>query len=92
MGDAFDIVGERKQIDYLTGRRWRKEKYEITLRNHKDKDVEVKIREKFWRWANWKIIDSSHPYEKRDSQTIEFSVKIEAKGDVRVTYMVKYWW
>jgi hypothetical protein len=94
MGEAFDIVGERKRTDYssdLNKRRF-EETFEIKLRNHKDSDVAVKVVEHLYRWNNWKIVDSSSKFEKKDAQTIEFTVPVPKDGESVVTYTVKYSW
>ena len=94
VGDAFDIVGERVQTDFKVDYDddWMKESYEITLRNHKDEDVEVRVVEHMFRWSEWKIVDASHEFAKTDAQTIEFRVPVEANGETIVTYTVRYDW
>jgi hypothetical protein len=94
MGEAFDIVGERKRSNFasdLKGRRF-EETFEIKLRNHKDSDATVTVVEHLYRWNNWKIVDSSAKYEKKDAQTIEFAVPVPKDGEATVTYTVKYSW
>jgi hypothetical protein len=94
MGEAFDIVGERKRSDYssdLNKRRFQ-ETFEIRLRNHRDSDATVKVMEHLYRWNNWKIVDSSSKFEKKDAQTIEFTVPVPKDGESVVTYTVKYSW
>jgi hypothetical protein len=94
IGDAFDIVGERIQTDFKVeyDEDWMEESYEITLRNHKDEDIEVRVVEHLFRWTEWKILEASQDYEKMDSQTIEFQVPVEADGETVVTYTVRYEW
>jgi hypothetical protein len=94
VGDAFDIVGERIQTDFRVeyDEDWMEESYEITLRNHKDEDVEIRVVEHLFRWTEWQILESSHDYEKMDAQTIEFRVPVEANGETVVTYTVRYEW
>jgi len=94
VGDAFDIVGERVQTDFKVDydEDWLEETYEITLRNHKDEDVEVRVVEHMFRWSEWEILDESHEYDKIDSRTIEFRVPVEANGESIVTYTVRYEW
>jgi hypothetical protein len=94
MGEAFDIVGERKRSNFasdLKGRRF-EETFEIKLRNHKDSDATVTVVEHLYRWNNWKIIGASAKYEKMDAQTIEFTVPVPKDGEATVTYTVKYSW
>jgi hypothetical protein len=94
IGDAFDIVGERIQTDFQAeyDEDWMQESYQITLRNHKDEDVEVRIVEHMFRWSEWQILEESHDHEKLDAQTIEFRVPVEANGETVVTYTVRYEW
>jgi hypothetical protein len=93
LGDAFDIVGERKQMDFRKpGRRVIEETYEITLRNHKDHDVEVRVVEHMFRWTEWRVIRSTQDHSKLDAQTIEFRVPLSEDGETTVEYTVQYRW
>jgi hypothetical protein len=94
IGDAFDIVGERVQTDFRVDYDddWMEESFEITLRNHKDEDVEVRVVEHMFRWSEWKILEESHEHDKMDAQTMEFRVPVEANGETTVTYTVRYDW
>jgi len=94
MGEAFDVVGERKRTDYssdLKNRRF-EETFEIKLRNHKDSAATVTVVERLYRWNNWKIANASTKFEKKDAQTIEFTVPVPKDGEAVVTYTVKYSW
>jgi len=91
VGVAFDLIGERKQrgfkrIDAHTI----EEAYEIAARNHKKEDVMVRVVEHLYRYADWEIIESSHPFVKLDSKTIEFRLNIPSDGQSDLTYLVKY--
>ena len=94
MGEAFDLVGERKRTDFSSDEKKHRfeETFEIKLRNHKDSAATVTVVEHLYRWSNWKIADSSAKYEKKDAQTIEFSVPVPKDGEAVVTYTVKYSW
>lgn len=94
LGSAFDLVGERKQTDFKVdqGRRWLRESFEITVRNHKDEDVRVIVKENLYRWMNWEIEQSTLPFEKQDARTIHFPVRVERNSDAVVTYTVLYTW
>jgi len=92
LGDAFDVVGERKRINYRAGDHWAEESFEISLRNHKDSDIVVNVIEHMWRYANWKIINKSHEFNKKDAQTIEFKVPVAKDQETKVSYTVRYWW
>ncbi len=93
VGDAFDIVGERVQTDFrLPSKKSIEETYRIVLRNHKDEAVEVRVVEHLFRWSNWSILRSSQRYQKLDSSTIEFAVRVPADGETELTYTVRYSW
>jgi hypothetical protein len=92
LGDAFDVVGERKRTNYRSGNNWAEESFEISLRNHKDSNIEINVIEHMWRYSNWKITDKSHEFTKKDAQTIEFKVPVARNGETKVTYTVRYWW
>ncbi len=88
IGDAFDVVGERKQLtqeqpnNHLT-----RESYEISLRNHKDKKVTVTAVEHSY--GDWKIKTNSHKFTKKDAHTFEFEVEVPARGEVTITYEIE---
>ncbi|MDE2491446.1 MAG: DUF4139 domain-containing protein [Elusimicrobia bacterium] len=94
MGEAFDLVGERKRTDFSSDFRKRRftETFEIRLRNHKDSDATVTVVEHLYRWTNWKIVDASQKWTKKDAQTVEFSVPVKKDGESVVTYTVRYSW
>jgi hypothetical protein len=94
VGDAFDIVGERVQTDFKidTDRRFMEETFQITLRNHKTEDVEVRVVEHMYRWSQWQILTETQDHTKTDAQTIEYRVPVKADGEATVTYTVRYEW
>ena len=94
-GDAFDIVGERKRIDYQhdDNRKQMEEAFEIRVRNRKENEaVEVRIVEHLYRWSNFEVVQKSHDFVKTDAQTIEYRVQVPAGGEQVVTYRVRYRW
>ncbi len=94
LGTAFDVVGERRQTDFVVNTKGRvmEEAFEIKVRNHKEQAVEVVVRENLYRWSKWQLLAQSAPYEKKDARTIEFPVKVAAGGEAIVTYRVRYTW
>jgi hypothetical protein len=94
LGSAFDIVGERKQIDFIANYNGREitESFEIKIRNHKPEPVDVIIKENLFRWANWEITHCSEKWEKQDYRTIHIPVRVEPNGEKTVSYTVKYTW
>ncbi len=94
LGSAFDVVGQRKQVDFRTdaAARWMEEEIEVEVRNHKDEDVEVQVREFLFRWSNWNMLSNSQPYTRDDARTITFPVKVPKNGSRTVRYRVRYSW
>ena len=94
-GNAFDLVGERKQTDFHvdTGDKWMDETIEIKLRNRKkDAPVAIRVVEHLYRWNNWSITAKSDDFTKKDAQTIEFRVPVKPDEEKTVTYTVHYSW
>lgn len=96
MGNAFDVVGERTRTtfssDLVSKNKWFQETFEIKIHNHKEDAVTVNVVEHLYRWTNWKIVESSQKYKKKDAQTVEFSVPVPKNGEAVVSYTVKYTW
>jgi hypothetical protein len=91
MGEAFDVVGDRKQRDWkILGSCTSESSWEIQLRNHKDTDVDVELYEPVG--GDWEIVSSSHPATKKDAHTFTFKPHIAKRGEVKVTYKVRIKW
>ncbi len=93
-GNAFDIVGERRQTNYRVDNngRWADESFEIKVRNHKSERVQVRVVEHMYRWLQWEISAKSLEYAKNDARTVEFRPVIEAGGEAVIHYTVHYTW
>jgi len=94
LGSAFDVVGERRQVDFAVDSkaRWMEEEIEVKLRNHKSQAVEVVVKENLYRWTNWKILTRTHNFTKEDARTISIPVKVAKDGEAVVRYRVRYTW
>jgi hypothetical protein len=94
VGQAFDVVGERKQLDFKVDNRRREmqESFQIVLRNHKAAPVKVVVKENLYRWTNWTVAEPSDPFTKVDARTIHFEVEVPPDAAKSVTYTVKYTW
>jgi hypothetical protein len=94
-GNAFDLVGERKQTNFHVDTRAHQmdESFEIKLRNRKkDAPVEIRVVEHLYRWSNWEITAKSDDFVKKDAQTIEFRIPVKPDEERTVTYTVHYSW
>jgi hypothetical protein len=89
LGNAFDLVGERSQVDFkeLTFKRVTEQTWEIKLRNHKEEPVTIKVVEPVW--GEWDVTQASHDHRKKDASTLEFDVEVPADGEAVVTYTVR---
>lgn len=91
MGEAFDVVGDRRQMDYavisscVSESSWR-----VHLRNHKEEDVDVMLVEPVG--GDWEIVSASHAYERTDAWTFTMEPTVEAGGETRVEYRVRVRW
>jgi len=94
LGSAFDVVGERRQVDFKvdSNRNTMTEEIEVKIRNRKDEPVTVVVKENLYRWTNWKITQTNQPYEKQDSRTIHYPVTVAADSEAVVRYTVRYTW
>ncbi len=88
VGEAFDIVAERRQMDFkqLTARMY-ESAWEVILRNHKEEDVTVGVIEPLQ--GNWNMVEQSHPYKKVDAFHIRFDVPVPKNGEVKISYRVR---
>lgn len=88
MGEAFDVVGKRKQTDYKRVARTISEVgWEITVRNHKPDAVTVRVNEPVP--GDWEVLSASPKYEKPDAHTLRFEVPVPKDGEVKIAYRVR---
>ena len=90
-GNAFDIVCERKQVDY---RKIADDVYEmafeITLRNHKDAPIAVEVNEPIA--GDWQMLDATHKWTKSDGWAATFTVPVAGNGTSVLKYRVRVRW
>jgi len=88
IGNAFDVVSERKQIDFeKVASNVYEVEYEIVLRNHKDAPVTVELNEPIG--GTWRIIRTTHEYTKTDAWAAQFNAAVAANGTATVRYRVR---
>jgi hypothetical protein len=91
IGNAFDIIAERKQTDFkkIANNVYEME-FEITLRNHKDTPITVEANEPIG--GTWEMLSSSYKFTKTAAFAAQFHVPVDKNGTsvlkyrVRVTY------
>lgn len=88
VGDAFDIVAERKETDFkqISGSVY-EYAYEITIRNHKEMPVTVVVNEPID--SDWRMISSNFEAEKTSAFAARFHVPVAKDGETKLTYRVR---
>ena len=88
IGDAFDVIAERKQTDFQKiATNVYEVAYEITLRNHKAVPIGVEVNEPIG--GTWRILTSSHEWTKTDAWAAQFQVPVAADGAAVLKYRVR---
>ncbi len=91
VGSAFDLVAERVQTEYRAiSPRQSEASLRISIRNHKDEDVTVTVREPVG--GDFQVLEASHPWKKPDAGTVEFDVPVPRAGETALTYRVSVRW
>jgi len=91
IGNAFDVVSERKQTDYqkIASNVYEME-FEIALRNHKPDPITVEVNEPLH--GDWTMLSSSYKYEKTAAFAARFNVPVAADGESVLKYRVRVRW
>ncbi len=91
IGNAFDVVAERKQTDFqrISDRVYEME-YEITLRNHKDTPITVEVNEPIG--GDWQILNSTYQPRKTAAFAAQFEVPVAKEGTSVLRYRVRVKW
>jgi hypothetical protein len=91
IGNAFDVVCERKQTDYrrIDTHTWEMQ-FEITLRNHKEVPVTVEVNELIG--GDWEMLSSTHKYTKTAAWAAQFYVPVVANGASLLKYRIRARW
>ena len=95
LGSAFDVVGERRSLDFRldTAGKSMEEDIEVRLRNQKpDEAATVLVKENLYRWSSWSILRKTHDLTKEDAHTIHIPVKLAPKAEAVLRYTVRYTW
>ena len=89
VGDAFDLVAERKQTDYkvLSSGHLYEYAYEIKIRNHKDTPVTIVVNEPIG--GDWEMISSTFDAKKTAAFAAQFNVPVAKDGEATLSYRVR---
>jgi hypothetical protein len=88
MGEAFDVVGDRKQTDWkkIAPHVWEVE-WEVSLRNHKTEPVTVQVIEPVP--GEWQVLHATHKADKIEAHTLRFGVPIARESAAKLSYRVR---
>ena len=88
IGNAFDVVCERKQTDFqrIASNVYDVE-YEIALRNHKAAPVTIEVNEPIG--GTWRMLESSHAWQKTSAWAAQFTVPVAQDGAATLKYRVR---
>jgi hypothetical protein len=88
VGDAFDIVAERKQTDYkVIAKNVYEYAYEIKIRNHKETPVNIIVNEPIG--GDWEMVSSTFEAKKTAAFAAQFSVPVAKDGEATLSYRVR---
>jgi hypothetical protein len=89
VGDAFDIVAERKQTDYkvLASGHLYEYAYEIKIRNHKEAPITVVVNEPIG--GDWEMVASTYEAKKTAAFAAQFNVPVAKDGEATLSYRVR---
>ena len=65
-------------------------RWEIEIRNHQDRAIEVEDNESVA--GDWTMISSSPAAETKDASSFNFNIKVPARGKTKVNYKVRVKW
>jgi hypothetical protein len=87
IGNAFDVVAERKLVDFeKIATNVYEIEYQVTLRNHKPAPVVVEVNEPIG--GTWRMLRASHEWTKSDAWAAQFKVPV-SEGTSVLTYRVR---
>lgn len=88
IGHAFDVVAERKQVDFeKVATNVYEMEYEVVLRNHKAMPIAVEVNEPIG--GTWRIIRSTHEGTKTDAWAARFDVPVAQDGASTLRYRIR---
>lgn len=89
VGNAFDIVGERKMMNVKDLGCKYDVSWEIKLRNHKDEDITVTVLEHTGSW-DWDITRENYEHTKESNTDIKWWIPVKKDAESKLEYTVRY--
>ena len=89
-GRAFDVIGNRKVLNYDRQRKSEEAVIEIKVTNARNEDIDVLLIEHIN--GDWIIKDESINYQKKDASTVHFPLSLNAGETKNVYYTYRKEW
>ena len=89
-GRAFDVIGNRKVLNYDRQRKSEEAVIEIKVTNARNEDIDVLLIEHIN--GDWIIKDESLNYQKKDASTVHFPLSLNAGETKNVYYTYRKEW
>jgi hypothetical protein len=91
LGEAFDVVGERRQLSYnAIDRCSGQSDWQVIIRNHKQEMVAVQVVE--FADGDYTIFKSSQAHRADDLRHFSFDLRVPANGQSTIAYTVRVKW
>ncbi len=89
IGNAFDVVCERQQVDFSKiGANVYEIEYAITLRNRKSTPITVEVNEPVGA-AAWRMLRATHKWTKTAAFAAQFMVPVEAGAEAVLKFRIR---
>ena len=92
MGEAFDVVGDRKQTEWTAISARAPPRAPGRSRSATTRTAPRASRSTSRSAATGRSCNESHPHKKKDAHTFTFDVKVPARGKTKITYRVRVRW
>ena len=89
-GKAFDVIGERKVLNYDRQRKSEEASISVKISNTLNKSIDVRLIEHIY--GDWVVRNASSNYRKADASTIHFSLSISPESSRTITYTYRKEW
>lgn len=90
VGDAFDIVAEKTEIDRKKDWCYSEFGYKVNIRNHKKEDISVSVVEHSCSYCNLEVLKENFEHNKESTSKISLEVPVKGNGNASLTYRVLY--
>ena len=82
-------MAESKRIAFrwITPNRLSEQSYLVSLRNHKDRDVTIRVIRR--NYGDWKVLSASHPYTRPSADELRFEMPVPKNREVKLTYTTR---